>query len=205
MNIGIIGGTFDPIHNGHLIIAEYARTSLNLDKVLFIPSGMHPFKDNKNITDAKHRMEMILLAIDSNIYFEASSLEINRTGITYTIDTISSLKEKYPKDDLYFIFGLDILFELDKWKKIEQLNQLCKFVLFDRPSKEDLKIYERIVELKSSYNIDIKMVRSPIIDISSTEIRERVRKKISIRYLVPEVVEEYILNNKLYKKLNTNV
>lgn len=205
MNIGIIGGTFDPIHNGHLIIAEYARTSLNLDKVLFIPSGMHPFKDNKNITDAKHRMEMILLAIDSNIYFEASSLEINRTGITYTIDTISSLKEKYPKDDLYFIFGLDILFELDKWEKIEQLNQLCKFVLFDRPSKEDLKIYERIVELKSSYNIDIKMVRSPIIDISSTEIRERVRKKISIRYLVPEVVEEYILNNKLYKKLNTNV
>ena len=148
---------------------------------------------------------MILLAIDSNIYFEASSLEINRTGITYTIDTISSLKEKYPKDDLYFIFGLDILFELDKWEKIEQLNQLCKFVLFDRPSKEDLKIYERIVELKSSYNIDIKMVRSPIIDISSTEIRERVRKKISIRYLVPEVVEEYILNNKLYKKLNTNV
>lgn len=204
MNIGIIGGTFDPIHNGHLIIAEYARTSLNLDKVLFIPSGMHPFKDNKKITDAKNRMDMILLATDSNPCFEVSSLEITRIGITYTIDTMISLKDKYPEDELYFIFGSDILFELDKWKRIEELSRLCKFILLDRHSKEEQEIYKRIEELKSSYNIHIEKVKSPIIDISSTEIRERVSKKISIRYLVPELVEKYILNNKLYMELNAD-
>lgn len=204
MNIGIIGGTFDPIHNGHLIIAEYARTSLNLDKVLFIPSGMHPFKDNKKITDAKNRMDMILLATDSNPCFEVSSLEITRIGITYTIDTMISLKDKYPEDELYFIFGSDILFELDKWKRIEELSRLCKFILLDRHSKEEQEIYKRIEELESSYNIDIEKIKSPIIDISSTEIRERVSKKISIRYLVPELVEKYILNNKLYMELNAD-
>lgn len=204
MNIGIIGGTFDPIHNGHLIIAEYARTSLKLDNVLFIPSGMHPFKDNKKITDAKNRMDMILLAIDSNPCFEVSSLEITRIGITYTIDTMISLKDKYPEDELYFIFGSDILFELDKWKRIEELSRLCKFVLLDRYSKEEQEIYKRIEELKSSYNIDIEKIKSPIIDISSTEIRERVSKKISIRYLVPELVEKYILNSKLYLELNAD-
>lgn len=202
MNIGIIGGTFDPIHNGHLIIAEYARTSLNLDKVLFIPSGIHPFKDNKNITDAKDRMDMILLAIDSNLCFELSTLEIARTGITYTIDTIISLKDKYPEDELYFIFGTDIVFELDKWKRIEELSGLCNLVLLDRPGKEEKEVYKKIKELRYLNNVHIEKIKSPIIDISSTEIRERVGNNLSIRYLVPESVREYIAKNKLYTQVS---
>lgn len=198
MKIGIIGGTFDPVHNGHLIIAEYARTSLGLDKVIFIPSGMHPFKDNKKITEPKKRIDMILLAIDSNPYFEVSSLEIDRLGTTYTIDTMTSLKDEYLGDELYFIFGSDIIFELDKWKSIDELSHLCKFILLDRPGKEDQELHKKIEELKSSYNIHIEKIKSPIIDISSTEIKERTSQKLSIKYLVPDAVEEYILNHNLY-------
>jgi len=204
MKIGIIGGTFDPIHNGHLIISEYARTSLKLEKVIFIPSGIHPFKDNKKITKSENRMDMILLAIDSNPYFVVSSLEISRIGTTYTIDTMISLKDKYPEDELYFIFGSDIIFELDKWNRIHELSQLCKFVLLDRPGKQDQELHKKIQELKSTYNIYIKKIKSPVVDISSTEIRKRNCKGLSIKYLVPDDVENYILKHNLYSKVNPN-
>ncbi len=198
MKIGIIGGTFDPIHNGHLIIAEYARTTLSFDKVIFMPSGSHPFKDNKKISESNLRCDMVLLAIDTNEYFEMSLLEIKKMGTTYTIDTIIDLKEKYKDDELYFIFGTDILFEIDKWKDIEKLSDLCKFVLLSRPGKDDEEIINRIESLKFSYNISIGIVNSPMIEISSTEIRERVSNNLSIKYLVPENVEKYILDNNLY-------
>jgi nicotinate-nucleotide adenylyltransferase len=198
MKIGIIGGTFDPIHNGHLIIAEYARTSLNFDKVIFMPSGVHPFKDNKKISESKLRGDMVLLAIDTNRYFEMSSLEIYRVGTTYTIDTIIDLKDKYKEDELFFIFGSDIIFEIDKWKDIEKLSDLCKFVLLSRPGKDEEEINKRIESLKFSYNIHIEKINSPMIEISSTEIRERVRNSLSIKYLVPENVEKYILDYNLY-------
>ncbi|WP_353096616.1 nicotinate-nucleotide adenylyltransferase [Tissierella praeacuta] len=196
MKIGVMGGTFDPIHNGHLIAAEYARTSLNLDKIIFIPSGTHPFKNNKNISEPNKRKDMILLAIDSNNYFKISSIEINRMGTTYTIDTIMELREEYKRDEIYFIIGSDILFELEKWKGFKELIGLCKFILLYRPGQEE-NIDKKIKDLEY-YNIQIKKVKSPLIEISSTEIRNRVNNKLSIKYLVPESVEQYILKYDLY-------
>lgn len=198
MKIGIMGGTFDPIHNGHLIIGEYARTSLNLDKVIFIPSGIHPFKENKNITLSNKRLDMISLAIKSNPNFELSSIEIDRKGITYTVDTILDLKKDYEKDEIYFIIGSDIPFQIEKWKDFHVLIHLVKFILFNRTGQDNEEINNKIKELESLYEIQLEKIQSPLIEISSTEIRDRVKNKLSIKYLVPESVEEYILKNNLY-------
>jgi nicotinate-nucleotide adenylyltransferase len=198
MKIAVMGGTFDPIHNGHLIVAEYVRTSLKLDKVIFIPSGVHPFKNNKNITEGKKRLDILSLAIKSNEYFDISTMEINREGITYTIDSIKELKEIYKEDEVYFIIGSDIIFEIEKWKDFEELIELCKFILLDRPGKNEDKIENRIEELKKLYGLEFVRVEAPLIEISSTEIRERVKEDLSIKYLVPEIVEDYIYKHKLY-------
>lgn len=198
MKIAVMGGTFDPIHNGHLIVAEYVRTSLKLDKVIFIPSGVHPFKNNKNITEGKKRLDILSLAIKSNEYFDISTMEINREGITYTIDTIKELKEIYKEDAVYFIIGSDIIFEIEKWKGFEELIELCKFILLYRPGKNEDKIENRIEELKKLYGLEFTRVEAPLIEISSTEIRERVKEDLSIKYLVPEIVEDYIYKHKLY-------
>lgn len=204
MKIGVMGGTFDPIHHGHLIAAEYARTSLDLDKIIFIPSGVHPFKDNKTITDPNKRVDMISLAIDSNKFFKISSIEINRIGTTYTIDTIRELREEYKGDEIYFIIGSDIIFEIEKWKNFEELIRICKFILLYRPGKEEENIDKKIQELNLSYDITFEKVESPLIEISSTKIRHRVKDKCSIKYLVPEVVEDYILKHDLYNEENIN-
>ena len=198
MKIAVMGGTFDPIHNGHLIVAEYVRTSLKLDKVIFIPSGVHPFKNNKNITEGKKRLDILSLAIKSNEYFDISTMEINREGITYTIDSIKELKEIYKEDEVYFIIGSDIIFEIEKWKDFEELIELCKFILLYRPGKNEDKIENRIEELKKLYGLEFVRVEAPLIEISSTEIRERVKEDLSIKYLVPEIVEDYIYKHKLY-------
>lgn len=200
MKIGILGGTFDPIHNGHLIIAEYARTQLKLDQIIFIPSGKHPFKDNNEVTDSKKRMDMINLAIDSNEYFKMSDIEVYREGITYTIDTIMSLKEKYKDDDIYFIIGSDIIFEIEKWKDFNKLILNCKFTLLNRPLDKNKESEKKLKELIEKYPIQIEKVKAPFIEISSTEIRNRVMEKLSIKYLVPELVNNYIIEHNLYSK-----
>ncbi len=202
MKIGVMGGTFDPIHNGHLIGAEYARTSLNLEKLIFIPSGVHPFKDNKKISQSKDRINMISSAIETNKYFEISFIEINRMGTTYTIDTIKKLKEEYREDEIYFIIGSDILLEIEKWKNFRELISICKFILLYRPGKEDAGIEKKIKELNLSYGVQFEKVKSPLIEISSTEIRDRVKNRLSIKYLVPESVEDYILKHNLYNEEN---
>ena len=186
MKIGILGGSFDPIHMGHLILGENVRDSLKLDKVIFIPTGINPFKGNRNTTSPTQRLEMIKLAIESNPHFTISTIEIEREGISYTIDTIKSLKERYKEDDLYFIIGSDIIFQIEKWKDIQQLFKLCKFALVNRPGKELKEIDNKVEELSLKYNIFFERISSPFIDISSTDIRNRVRKKQSIKYLVPQ-------------------
>ncbi|MBU5427197.1 nicotinate-nucleotide adenylyltransferase [Tissierella pigra] len=204
MKIAVMGGTFDPIHNGHLIAAEYARTSLKLDKVIFIPSGVHPFKNNRNITEGKKRLDILSLAIESNKYFDISNIEINREGTTYTIDTIRALKEIYREDEIYFIIGSDIIFEIVQWKGFQELIELCNFILLYRLGKNEDKIENKIEELNRLYGLKFEKVNAPLIEISSTEIRERVKRDLSIKYLVPEIVEGYIYKHKLYSRENIN-
>ena len=198
MKIGILGGTFNPIHNGHLIMAESSRVNLGLDKVVFIPLGLAPHKDNEKILDSKDRLETVRLAIESNPHFDLSTMEIDREGTTYTIDTIKTLKDLYPKEDIYFIIGGDSLFHIESWKGFKELIELCSFAVLGRCKKGEEEFYKKVEDLKSSYEMDLRVVESPIIEISSTSIRDNLREDRSIKYLVPEKVEEYLINNSSY-------
>ena len=198
MKIGIIGGTFDPIHNGHLIMGEYARTALNLDRVIYIPVGIAPHKDNREITGWEKRIKMLELAIDSNSYFSLSLMEIDRGDISYTIDTIMELKEKYKNHKLYFIMGGDSVFEIENWKDSDKLIRLCNFAALGRGCKTKKEIDKKIIQLRFEKNMELEKIDSPIIEISSTEIRNRIETGLSIKYLVPESVEKYIKEERLY-------
>jgi nicotinate-nucleotide adenylyltransferase len=199
--IGVLGGTFDPIHLGHLIVAEDLREKLGLSEVLFIPAGRPwlKMKEEKTISAAEHRLAMVRLAVASNHYFKVSTMEINRPGISYSIDTVLELKSELgAQTEIYFIVGPDALAELPKWKEPARLVELCQVVGIGRPgyTKANLRKLERSIPGASRR---IMMVDVPQIDISSTEIRERVACGLSIRYLVPEAVEKYIAEHKLYR------
>lgn len=204
MKIGIMGGTFDPIHLGHLIMAEYARETLDLDKIIFVPTGIHPLKVNKAISSPHTRIEMISLAIESNPKFEISTIEIDKEGISYTIETLRLLKQKYKNSGLYFILGTDLLFEIERWKDFKEFSKICKLALFHRAGDTDDRVEEKIRQLRMQYGLEFEKIESPKIEISSTEIRNRVLDNRSIKYMLPQNVEEYIASNNLYKG-ETNV
>jgi len=198
MKIGIMGGTFDPIHSGHLIVAEEVGEVLGLGEVLFIPCGQPWLKLERPITPAVHRVEMVRLAIGAAPQFKLSEVEVKRSGPSYSVDTMVEFREQFgSKAELFFILGCDALADLAKWKEPQRLIQLCKLAAVPRLNfnSPDLKALERSVPGVSQRLI---YVAAPIIDISSSWIRERVRKGLSIRYLVPEKVEEYIRRQKLY-------
>ena len=192
--IGIMGGTFDPIHVGHLMIAEAVWDEYKLEKVLFIPSANPPHKHDV-MTSARHCFNMTLLATCSNPHFEVSSIEMDRTGPSYTIDTIKALKKIYGDDtDFYFIIGADCIHELPSWHKIDELLKICKFIATKRPSyKLDLSI---IAKEFSDYNI--QLLETPELEISSTDIRQRIKKGYSIQYITTEQVQQYIRKEELY-------
>ena len=199
--MGVLGGTFDPIHLGHLIVAEDLREKLGLSEVLFIPAGRPwlKMKEEKTISAAEHRLAMVRLAVASNHYFKVSTMEINRPGISYSIDTVLELKSELgAQTEIYFIVGPDALAELPKWKEPARLVEICRVVGIGRPgyARANLRKLERSIPGASRR---IMMVDVPQIDISSTEIRERVACGLSIRYLVPEAVEKYIAEHKLYR------
>jgi nicotinate-nucleotide adenylyltransferase len=197
--IGICGGTFDPIHMGHLAIAELVRCEYNLDKVLFIPSGMPPHKDLCTVTDPIHRLNMVKCAISSNPYFEAVDIEINREGYTFTVDTLNQLHGIYSEDTIfYYIIGADVVMDLLTWRNAEEVFTLTKFIAVMRAGFSDKEFNERIKELKEKFDLDIISFEAPIIEISSTFIRDCIRKNKSVKYLVNESVEEYIIENNLY-------
>ena len=199
VKVGISGGTFDPIHHGHLIVAEQIRESMGLDKIIFIPSGTPPHKDNKRITPAEHRYRMAELAIGTNPHFEISRIEVDRAGSTYTVDTLTELKALYGEQPgLYFITGADIIPELQTWRHFERLFTLCDFIAVLRPGYKKDGFLREIENLKTSYRAKIHIVDAPLIGISSTIIREQVKGGKSIKYLVPESVENYIHEKRLY-------
>ena len=194
-----MGGTFDPIHNGHLILAEHSRTQFNLEKVLFIPTGKPPHKSEKDISSINYRYDMTLLATSTNPHFYLSPIEIQREGTTYTIDTIKYLHNKYENMELYFILGADSFYDIDKWKDYNELLNLCRFIVSKRPDIDNKQLEDKSGELSQIYKDSIYILEAPLIDISSTDIRNRVKSKLSIQYLVPETVRFYIEKNKLYE------
>jgi nicotinate-nucleotide adenylyltransferase len=199
MAIGFLGGTFDPIHIGHLIIAEEVRVRLALDEVLFSPAGQPWFKSERSITPGGHRLEMVRLALESNPYFKLSTIELERPGPTYSVDTISVLRKEFGTEvGIYFIVGFDALAGLPLWKEPARLIKLCQIVGIKRPGYTELdwQFLERAIP---GVCASVIVLDVPQIDISSIEIRERVKKGISIRYLVPEAVERYISEHGLYK------
>jgi len=199
--LGIMGGTFNPIHHGHLVVAEEVRTKFALDKVVFLPSGNPPHKNLNQILSTEHRYLMTILATMTNLYFEVSTLEIEREGMSYTIDTIKEFKKIYGEDTkLYFITGADAILSIFTWKNVEELLGSCDFIAATRPGYclEELK--SSIGALNEKYLQYIHLVEVPGIAVSSTDIRERIEAGKPIKYLVPETVESYIVKNKLYEK-----
>ncbi|MBI4834124.1 MAG: nicotinate-nucleotide adenylyltransferase [Planctomycetes bacterium] len=194
MKIGILGGTFNPIHNGHLIIAREARKRFKLDKIIFMPCHTPYHKKNNALASPKHRLTMVKKAARGTLYFKTSDIEIKRGGLTYSIDTLKHLTKLYkPGTKFYFIIGSDSLIELPLWKGIKELAKLCNFIAVERPGV----IMKR--KLPSYLTPRIFHIKKPLSDISSSEIRKRIREKQSIKYLVSKPVEKYIINNNLYK------
>lgn len=199
--IGVMGGTFDPIHYGHLVAAETVRDEFGLDKVIFIPTGNPPHKQHVSITGSEHRYLMTVLATSSNPNFEVSRIEVDKNELTYTIDTIKELRAIYGEAaDLYFITGADAVLELLTWHKIGELLTLCRFVAVTRPGFDKQALEQKIGEITSNYGGEIICLEVPLLDISSTDIRERAGSGKTIKYLVPEAVEEYIGKHGLYKE-----
>jgi nicotinate-nucleotide adenylyltransferase len=195
--IGIMGGTFDPIHLAHLFAAEEARFKFNLEKVIFVPCGVPAHKKPYEVTPAEHRYAMVLLATANNPYFEVSRIEIDREGPSYAIDTVMAFRQLYGEDaSIYFITGADAVLEILTWKETDKLIRLCKFIAVTRPGYDLSKISEVLGE---EYASAIEILQIPGMDISSTAIRQRVRNGEPIRYLVPEMVYHYIMQHKLYR------
>jgi len=199
--IGIFGGTFNPVHMGHLIMAQDALEAFDLSKILFVPCDLPPHKDASHLASAAHRAAMLERAIEDNPDFEICDIEIRRGGTNYSIDTIRHLRKLYPRHDLFFIIGSDSLMELHQWKDIDELLRLCRFVTFVRPGFAPQKASAKALKLETGLSRDlIKNVAAVHqIDISSSDIRHRAAEGMSIRYLVPSFVEIYIAEHHLYK------
>ncbi len=201
LKIGICGGTFDPIHTGHLAVAELVRCEYGLDRVLFIPSGMPPHKSLEDVTAPVHRLNMVKCAVGSNSSFEAVAIEIERSGYTYTVDTLKELHRRYPEGtEFNYIIGADVLLDLLTWRNAREVFKLTDFIAVMRPGFSDEAFNKRLAELKREYEINIRSFEIPLLDISSTFIRDRIKAGKSVKYLVKEEVEEYIIKNKLYQQ-----
>jgi len=198
MNIGVLGGTFDPIHMGHLIIAEEVRARLDLAEVLFVPAGQPWLKANNVISPAEHRVEMVRLAIANEPYFKLSTMEIERPGPSYTVDTIAELRSQIGAEDkLFFILGWDNLNQLPRWHEPSRLVKLCRLVPVRRVGYLSLDL-DSLEAAVPGLSQSLVMLDTPQIQISSSEIRERVARGLSIHHLVPEPVERYIQEHRLY-------
>ena len=196
MNIGILGGTFDPIHIGHLVVAEEARIKLGFREVLFVPAGQPWFKLDRDISLAVHRVEMVSRAIADNPHFKLCTLEVERPGPSYTVDTLTMLQKQLGNEvRFFFILGRDTLAELPLWKQPKKLVQLCSLVVAPRLGSKNIRHLETAIPglLDSVIQLDM-----PVIGISSSGIRQRIARGLPIRYLVPAEVEKYITEHEIY-------
>ena len=200
--IGIMGGTFDPIHYGHLLMAEEARQAFALDQVVFVPNGRPAHKKAYLVSSSEDRFAMTLLATESNPYFTCSRIELDRPGPSYTIDTLRAYRALHPDlDALYFITGADAVLEILSWHEYDKLADECRFIAVTRPGF----VLDRLEEmLDADFLHQISFLSIPGLEISSTDLRRRVREGRSVKYLIPEAVEGYIEQNGLYRPLAPN-
>lgn len=194
MRVGIFGGTFDPIHYAHLFVAEEARQRFELEQVVFLPCGTPPHKKIYAVSPAEHRFAMTLLATASNPHFRTSRLEIERGGVSYTVDTLEQWRQLYPHQELFLLLGADSLAYITSWKQPERICQLAHLVAASRPGFDLSRL-----RLPESMCRRVYVMEMPLLDISATDIRNRVRRGVSIRYLTPDPVVQYILKHQLYR------
>lgn len=199
MKTGVFGGTFDPVHIGHLAVAERVHSDLGLNRVIFVPTNISPFKLGQLTSSGEHRLSMLSFAIQDNPHFEASDIELRRGGTSYTVDTMEILKGLYPDDEFYFIMGMDSFLELNGWKGVDRLIELSQLVVVTRPGYELSSEQSKLLALPPEVWQRTRFLEVLGLDIAATEIRDRIKRGQSVRYLlVPEVVT-YIHENGIYR------
>jgi len=198
MRLGIYGGTFDPVHLGHLILAETCREQCGLDQVIFIPAGSPPHKQGRDLTAGHLRAEMLELAVAGCPEFAVDRSEIKRTGPSYTVETLRSFRQAHPSEELYFLMGADSLNEFLMWKDPREIAMLANLVVVNRGRMPPPDLGPLVPHLGSDAVERIQCVTMPGIDLSASDLRERVRQGKSLRYLTPRAVERYITEHKIY-------
>lgn len=198
--IGILGGTFNPIHWGHLLLAEQARDTLDFDQVWFIPTGCSYTKEKDSILPGEERFRMVEMAVQDNRLFRCLDIEVNREGATYSYETLEQLRAAYPGDDFYFIVGADCLYSIESWRCVERIFKSCTLVAAIRNGVLWSGLEEKRAELRKRYQCSIILLPFPDIPISSTEVRERIRTGRSVKYLIPENVRMYIEEKGFYRE-----
>ena len=201
MRIGLFGGSFDPVHYGHLLLAEYCREQSKLDQVLFMPAATSPHKSEQKPADAQARIEMLRLAMGGHEAFELSELEVDRGGVSYTVDTLAALRKQSPDAEWFFLMGGDSLADLPTWRDPQRICELATPLVVGRHgfAEPDYFGLAKFVEGGRLAEIQQHYVEMPLIELSSTEIRRRVQEDLSIRYQVPRSVEKYIETQGLYR------
>lgn len=199
MKKAIFGGTFDPIHIGHIHIAYEALYNLHLDKIIFIPAGNPPHKTNKLITDAKIRYQLVKKAIEKENHFEISDYEINKKENSYTYETLELFSELDRNIEWYFLIGADSLMDLDNWKNVDRILNSCKLIVYNRAGFTIEEMLKQKYYLEQKFNKKIVFLDMPIIDISSTNIRNNIKEGRNMNYLLPKGIEEIIIKFQLYK------
>ena len=199
--IGILGGTFDPVHLGHINLAIDAKAQAGLDKVIFVPAKLQPFKLDNNVTAGEHRLAMIKEAIDGIDGLEVSPYELEAEGISYTYLTVRAMKKRFGTDArLYFITGTDSFLKIETWKNAEELIRSCSYIIGTRPGYRKQELDICIERIRRDYNTEVINIDNTQFDISSTEIRKRLESGLPCSDLIPEKTERYITANGLYKK-----
>jgi len=201
MRVGVFGGSFDPIHLGHLVLAESCREQAALDQILFVPCNMSPHKRDGAFGTDRQRMEMLALAIGGNRDFVASDIEIKRGGVSYTVETLAELSESRPDDEFFFLMGSDSLDSFATWKDPERILELALPIVVRRPGTEEvgLEVLKPLCTAERFELLSQLQVQSPLIEVSSTDIRSSAAQGKSTRYLVPPAIEKYIDSQKLYR------
>ena len=198
--VGIMGGTFDPIHYGHLILAQNALDTFSLDEILFVPSGTPWLKESTKVLSKNKRVSMTGMAIEDNPDFALSTIEIDREGNSYSYETVEELKRMQPKTDFYFIMGADSLLEIERWKHPDRLMAECTLLVAVRDDCDREGLEKQIIYLTDKYQADIKILPANRIDISSTKIRQLIREGKSVRYMLPDQIIRFIQKNHLYRQ-----